>query len=111
MSYYSYWILDLSEDLVMYLKHNLTREYRLTLKVPLASILTIGNLIFLWSWTPRTTPRSSATHAPGSGLISTDALKSKFYQICLAFKGSNRKKCKNFNFSKFLNFCFVFPLA
>ena len=25
------------------------------------------------SWTPRMTPRSSATHAPGSGLISTDA--------------------------------------
>ena len=31
------------------------------------------NLIFLWSWTPRTTYRSSATHAPGSSLISTDA--------------------------------------
>ena len=24
-----------------------------------------GNLIFSWSWTPRTTPRSSVTHAPG----------------------------------------------
>ena len=36
-----------------------------------------GNLIFLWSWTPRTTPRSSTTHAPGSCLISTDALSPK----------------------------------
>ena len=32
-----------------------------------------GNLIFSLSWTSR----SSATHAPGSGLISTDALSSK----------------------------------
>ena len=31
-----------------------------------------GNLIFLWSWTPRATPKSSATHTPGTGLISTD---------------------------------------
>ena len=49
-----------------------------------------GNLIFLWSWAPRTTPRSSATHAPGSGLISTDALmskNSKFHQKPIVVKG------------------------
>ena len=34
----------------------------------------MGNLTFYRSWTPRMTPRSSATHAPWSGLISTDAL-------------------------------------
>ena len=33
------------------------------------------NFIFYRSWTPRTTPRSSLSHAPGSGLISTDALQ------------------------------------
>ena len=52
-----------------------------------------GNLIFLWSWTPRMTPRSSATHAPGSGLISTDALSkknSKFYQKSMVVKGLKR---------------------
>ena len=43
----------------------------------MATIVAIRKLIFLWSWTPRTTPRSSATHAPGSGLISTDALSPK----------------------------------
>ena len=55
-----------------------------------------GNLICLWSWTPRTTPRSSATHAPESGLISTDALtkskNSKFYLNWMAVKGLRSTK-------------------
>ena len=44
---------------------------------PLSPNVAIWNLILLWSWTSRTTPRSSATHAPGSGLISTDAAVQK----------------------------------
>ena len=48
-----------------------------------------GNLIFLWS-----TPKSIATHAPESGLISTDAKSkySKFHQKRMAVKGLNRRK-------------------
>ena len=52
-----------------------------------------GNLIFLWFWTTRTTPRSSATHAPGSGLISTDALSpqiANFIKKSMAVKGLSR---------------------
>ena len=50
----------------------------------------IINSICLWSWTPRTTPRSSATHAPGSGLISIDAKSPKnstFHQNWMPIKG------------------------
>ena len=49
----------------------------------------MGNFTLYRSWTPRMTLRSYATHAPGSGLISTDARpdakskNSKFYQNML----------------------------
>ena len=36
-----------------------------------------GNLIFFMVLTPKTTPRSFVTHAPGNSLISTDALSQK----------------------------------
>ena len=48
-----------------------------------------GNLIFLWSWTPK----SFATHAPGSGLISTNALSRKienFIEFILQCKQANK---------------------
>ena len=47
------------------------------------SIVDKENFTFYGSWTPRMTPRSCSTHAPGSGLISTEWTKSKiskFYQ-------------------------------
>ena len=44
----------------------------------MTTIMAIGNFIFLWSWTPRTTP----THAPDNGLISTSNM--------LALKGLTR---------------------
>ena len=45
----------------------------------------MGNFILgVQDRTPRMTPRSSATHAPESGLISTDA---NFDQILLCIEG------------------------
>ena len=41
----------------------------------------MGDGKFEWSWTPIMTPRCSATHAPGSGLIATNkAEKQQIHQ-------------------------------
>ena len=61
----------------------------------MSSIVDMGNFKFYWSWTPRITPRSSATHAPGSGLISTDTARAQIAKIAnftkklLQLKGLN----------------------
>ena len=57
----------------------------------------MGIFTFYRSWTPRMTPRSSATHAPGSGIVSTDALSLKIgnlIKMCLALKGLIRRNLK-----------------
>ena len=78
------------EPFVAFAKIQHTEPHTVYMLNPLSPNVANWNMIFLWSWTSRTTPRSSATHAPGSGLLSTDALKSKnskFHQMCSGLKG------------------------
>ena len=76
------------------------------------NIFEMGNFTFYQCLVPRTTPRSSATHAQSiNGLISTDALSPKitFHQICLALKGLRNIYDKNKNVRTVLknNFCII----
>ena len=52
-------------------KGYLTKSGILTLPVPNPDLSGRGNLDFNWTGTPRWTPRSAATHAPGSGNLYT----------------------------------------
>ena len=73
-------------ELISYMKLKKSLEFqRLKNKCHVLKFF-LENSTFYRSWTPKMKPRSSATHAPESGLISTEVQKSKFHQIWMAVK-------------------------